>query len=97
RSFRSALIAYLACIPRRIGFTSSAGRFFLTDAVPFAWLMHDVERNLALLRPVDGAGAGRSEESVYLGRDEKQSASMLARLKEAGLKEGQIAVGVHPG
>ncbi len=97
RSFRSALIAYIASIPRRIGFSSSAGRIFLTDEVPFAWLMHDVDRNLALLKPLDGAGGRLTEKSVYLGQDEAQSGAMLARLREAGLKDGQLAIGVHPG
>jgi heptosyltransferase-2 len=54
RSLRSALLAWLAGIPVRIGFSSSAGSPFLTHKVPFSWLLHDVERNLALLSPLAG-------------------------------------------
>jgi len=52
RSLRSALLAWRAGIPVRIGFSSSAGSLFLTHKVPFSWLLHDVERNLALLSPL---------------------------------------------
>jgi len=52
RSLRSAYIAYAAGIGTRIGFSSSAGSFFLTHKVPFSWLLHDVERNLSLLNPL---------------------------------------------
>jgi len=52
RSLRSALLAWRAGIPVRVGFSSSAGSFFLTHKVPFSWLLHDVERNLALLSPL---------------------------------------------
>ncbi|MDD2804538.1 MAG: glycosyltransferase family 9 protein [Elusimicrobiales bacterium] len=52
RSLRSALLAWRAGIPVRVGFSSSAGRALLTHRVPFSWLLHDVERNLALLSPL---------------------------------------------
>ncbi len=52
RSLRSALIAFLAKIPIRIGFSESAGKTFLTKVVPFSWLLHDAERNLTLLLPL---------------------------------------------
>ncbi|PIU19366.1 MAG: hypothetical protein COT18_07895 [Elusimicrobia bacterium CG08_land_8_20_14_0_20_59_10] len=51
RSLRSAALAWRAGIPVRIGFSSSAGSLLLTHKVPFSWLLHDVERNLALLSP----------------------------------------------
>jgi heptosyltransferase-2 len=52
RSLRSALLARLAGIPVRVGFSSSAGSPLLTHKVPFSWLLHDVERNLALMSPL---------------------------------------------
>jgi heptosyltransferase-2 len=54
RSLRSALLAWRAGIPVRVGFASSAGSLLLTHKVPFSWLLHDVERNLALLSPLAG-------------------------------------------
>lgn len=51
RSIRSALLAWKAGIPIRIGFTSGAGSFLMTHKIHFSWLMHDIERNLSLLSP----------------------------------------------
>lgn len=58
RSLRSALLAWRAGIPVRVGFSSSAGSFFLTHKVPFSWLLHDVERNLSLLSSLSGSLGG---------------------------------------
>lgn len=90
RSFRSALIAKLAGVPRRIGFDSSAGSFLLTDAVPFSWLMHDLERNLSLTLPLGSGAAPSSGESRYVAPP-----AMSAKLA-ALLPPGPLA-GVHPG
>ncbi|MCM2304936.1 MAG: lipopolysaccharide heptosyltransferase II [Elusimicrobia bacterium] len=90
RSFRSALIARLSGMPRRIGFDSSAGRFLLTDAVPFSWDMHDLERNLSLTLPLGAAGAPSSGESRYVAPP-----AVSAKLS-ALLPSGPLA-GVHPG
>ena len=92
RSFRSALIARLALIPRRIGFDSSAGRFLLTDAVPFSWLMHDLERNLSLTLPLGTGAAPSSGESRYV-----TASAPSARLSELLEGAGARLAGVHPG
>ncbi len=49
RSLRSAAICCLAGIPRRIGFDTSAGRWFLTDRVKYDAKRHEIVRNLCLL------------------------------------------------
>ncbi len=96
RSLRSALVARLAGIPRRVGFASSAGRFLLTDAVPFAWLTHDLERNLALARPLGGAAAPASGEARYVVPP-PVSAGLAAKLAAAGAGPADRLAGVHPG
>jgi heptosyltransferase-2 len=96
RSLRSALVAKLAGIPRRVGFESSAGRFLLTDTVPFTWLMHDLERNLALLLPLGGAAAPRASESRYLDAPPLPPA-LAGTLAAAGVEPGARLAGVHPG
>ncbi len=88
RSFRSALIAKLAGIPRRVGFDSSAGSFLLTDTVPFSWLMHDLERNLSLTLPL-GALATKGQ-SRYV------APPAIGGTLSALLPSGPL-VGVHPG
>ena len=96
RSFRSALIAWLAGIPRRVGFSASAGSFLLTDAVPFAWLTHDLERNLALARPVGGGSAPARGEERYVV-PAPPSDALARRLAEAGIVPGARLAGIHPG
>ncbi|MCR4819490.1 MAG: lipopolysaccharide heptosyltransferase II [Elusimicrobiales bacterium] len=86
RSFRSAFIAWKAGIPLRIGFSNSAGKFFLTHKVPFSWLMHDVERNLSLLSPL-----AKDLQPSFPGIKQNKEAS--AAISEA---KGLIA-GINPG
>jgi lipopolysaccharide heptosyltransferase II len=96
RSLRSALVARLAGIPRRVGFSSSAGRFLLTDLVPFAWLTHDLERNLALARPLGAAAAPATDEARYVAPP-PVTPELARKLAEAGAAEGARLAGVHPG
>ena len=96
RSFRSALIARLAEIPRRIGFDSSAGSVLLTDAVPFSWLMHDLERNLSLALPLGAGAAPSAGESRYVAPP-KMSVKLAAILAGAGVRPDAALAGVHPG
>ena len=96
RSFRSALVAWLAGIPRRVGFAASAGRFLLTDAVPFAWLTHDLERNLALARPLGGDSKASASEGRYVAPP-PSSPALAALLAKAGVAPGARLAGVHPG
>ena len=53
RSLRSALIVRMSGIPMRIGFASSAGRWFFTHRIPYVPSRHEVERNLSLLSALD--------------------------------------------
>ena len=49
RSFRSALLAYLARIPQRIGFNKSSGAFLFTKRIKYIQNRSEAERNLSLL------------------------------------------------
>ena len=96
RSFRSALIARLAGIARRIGFDSSAGSFLLTDTVPFSWLMHDLERNLSLTLPLGACAAPAAGESRYVVPPQiREKLSKI--LADAGIRQDAVLAGVHPG
>ncbi len=92
RSFRSALIAKLSGISRRVGFDSSAGSFLLTDTVPFSWLTHDLERNLSLAEPLGAAATPGAEESRYVVPPQMNE-SFSRLLPGAGAR----LAGVHPG
>ncbi len=52
RSFRSALLAYLGKIKRRIGFNKSVGKILYTDIVKYEKGNHEIGRNLSLLKPI---------------------------------------------
>lgn len=52
RSLRSATLAFLSRATQRIGFHRSAGKFLLTDIIPYpADGTHEINRNLHLLKP----------------------------------------------
>ena len=97
RSFRSALLVYLARIPRRVGFSSSAGRWLFTDRVPFTWLVHDLERNLALLKALAPGVAVRDDEAIFLHAAEPVKRALDERLSAEGVGRDTTLVGVHPG
>jgi heptosyltransferase II len=91
RSFRSALLGWLAGIPRRVGFSSSAGKLFFTRTVAFSWPMHDLERNLSLVLPLKPDLAVRAGGDRYLKEDPEAAKRIAGRLPQGRL------VGVHPG
>lgn len=62
RSLRSALLAWLAGVPLRAGFTSSAGWFLWNRLAPFEWPEHDAERNIGLLDAVPLPAAESPQE-----------------------------------
>jgi heptosyltransferase-2 len=62
RYLRSALLAYLAKIPQRIGFDKSSGSFLFTQKVTYQNDSHEVERNLSLLKPFSSDLPRRREE-----------------------------------
>ncbi len=79
-SVRSALLAFVARIPRRIGFRSAPGAFLQTHSVTPRGEPHHVERLLAL---ADGA-PDRREPEIYPGPEER--AAVDALLAEAGIR-----------
>lgn len=55
RSHRASLTLFLSRVPRRIGFDRAGFSFLYTDRVPhrFQRGLHEVERNLSLLKPLE--------------------------------------------
>jgi heptosyltransferase-2 len=54
RSFRSALITYFSKAAIKIGFDINSLSFLLTRKVPYVKQKHEIQRNLDLLRAIDG-------------------------------------------
>ena len=93
RSFRSALLGYLAGVPIRVGFDRSAGRRLMTDRVPFP-AAHEVERNLFLLAPwsVDTAGF---RPALYPDDADREAGDLLMR--ESGIQATDRILGISAG
>jgi heptosyltransferase-2 len=81
RSLRSALLVWMAGIPQRAGFDRSAGRWFFTDIVAYR-RVHEVERNLDLLKPFGGGMA--YPPKIYWSEDDdkKVEAVLSARTRQ---------------
>jgi len=65
RSLRSALLAKLSKIPVRVGFDTSSGRWFLTHTVPYRKDIHEIDRNISLLGPLNVSWKGRELPGLY--------------------------------
>lgn len=97
RSFRSALIVQLAGIPRRVGFSTSAGKFLFSDFVSYDPAAHEVDRNLALLGPFGINSGFLSLPSLYPSADDVAVVDAFLRSwQEKGGKAGRW-VAVAPG
>ncbi|MDE2293603.1 MAG: hypothetical protein KGL53_16090 [Elusimicrobia bacterium] len=98
RSLRSALLCRLAGVPRRIGFSSSAGAFLFDETVPFPWGAPEAERNLALLLPLAPGLRSAPGDSLYLaGGPDGSGPAVRARLAAEGVGERDVLVGIHAG
>src|SRR5215470_8021364 len=91
RSLRTAIVLAAAGIPRRIGFGESRGAFLYHERVERDRRRHDVERNLALLRPFGPWPDGPPPLHVPVRPD---AAARAAALLPAG--RGPL-VGIAPG
>lgn len=99
-----ALLAYLARIPRRLGYNIAEVKPFLTDAVPYVSGRHEVEQNLTLVETVVGPLPLQGEvfrpwlglplEFPLRAQDREFAARYLA---EQGVKDDDLLVCIHPG
>ncbi|MDZ7337702.1 MAG: glycosyltransferase family 9 protein [candidate division KSB1 bacterium] len=62
RSLRTALLAWAAGIPVRVGFAVFPGGPFYTHRVVYDRTQHEIERNLALLQAIGGTADGLQPE-----------------------------------
>lgn len=95
-SFRSGALALLAQIPSRVGFDSSAGRWFYTKRVEYREDLHHAARLLRLARP-NGRPAMLDElrPSLYPGDIER--AAVDALLAAHGVAPEETIIAVAPG
>ncbi len=95
RSLRSAIIVRLAGIPRRIGFSTSAGRALFTDKVLYRRAAHEIDRNLDLLIPLGLRPADRILPTLRANVRDQEIVDHLIR-KYAGVDQPAL-IAVAPG
>lgn len=93
RSIRSALLSWLARIPVRSGFDTSAGRWLLTHRLPYR-AVHEVERNLDLLQPWKVGHTGYAP-SLFPSDEDRTFAEHF--LHRHGMEGVNLLMGMSPG
>lgn len=94
RSVRSAALARLANIPRRIGFSNSSGKWMFTDVVLYKQEQHEVVRNLQLLKPIGIQTEEKILPRLFPSEEDKQTVEQL--LKQHALLNQQF-ITIAPG
>lgn len=95
QSFSSAWWAWLAGIPRRIGYRGHFRRFLLTDAIALPQkTMHQVDVYKSLLVPF---GIPKSQTAPRLYFTQKELGHGLELLAQRGFVKQSLLIGIHPG
>ncbi len=81
-SARSALILFMAGVPTRIGFDRSELKWLYTHIVKHRWGIHEVDRNLELLKPL-GIREFERMPYLYVSEEEKKRVRDKFRLPES--------------
>jgi len=95
-SWRSAALAFLARIPERVGFDTSAGKLLYTTRVPYRDDLHHAARLLMLARP-NGREPSAEEMRPSLAPGKAERAMVEALLTRHGVTRGERLVGLAPG
>lgn len=96
RSFKSALLTFLAKIPCRIGFNISEGSLLLTDKIIYreGKNIHEIERNLSLLDRLDVAD---KKVEFFLRAGKNALSYSLSMMKKYQIDANDLVVGINPG
>lgn len=94
RYARSALLAYLAKIPQRIGFDKGMSSFLFTQKVTYQNNLHEVDRNLHLLNDFSHDLLDKAPELFPKSEDFSYASQLL---RDSGVKENDKMVGIAPG
>ena len=92
-----ALLAYLAGIPRRVGYDIAEVQPFLTDIVPYSSERHEVEQNLALLDWVTGNKLRVTRTLLQFNLTVEDEGFAEGYLAGHGVGDGDLLVCTHPG
>lgn len=96
KSLRSALILYLAAVPRRVGFRESRGWFLFHQRATRDPRLHDVERNLSVLKPF-GVPPEDCQRTIDLPVNPAVQKSVDKKFLALGVGADDSIVGINPG
>ena len=97
-AFEAALIAFLAKIPRRVGYVRDLRSVFLTDPVEVTAeikKVHQVYYYLNIIKELGGADVLDPLPNITLTRNEEERAESF--LKGLGIEKGRLTIGASPG
>lgn len=100
RSFRSALLAFMASIPVRIGFAQSLGSFLYTQRIHRDSSKHEVRRNLQLMGPLapgDSVDSAVMAGKLWVSSDQEDRDWANRTLAEFGIQENDHVIAIAPG
>jgi heptosyltransferase-2 len=92
RSIRSAALALLAGIPRRIGFNKSAGRLLLSATATYRKELHEIDRNLTLLEALSVGPVQRELPRLYPAEADQRKVDRLLIELEVGNPGKMVAM-----
>lgn len=95
-SLRSAVLAFLARVPSRIGFATSAGSWLYTTKVSHREELHHAARLLLLSRP-NGREPTEQESRPSLAPSAEDAAAVDALLRASGVQPNERLVALAPG
>ncbi|HEU5182906.1 MAG TPA: lipopolysaccharide heptosyltransferase II [Candidatus Polarisedimenticolia bacterium] len=94
KAFEAALFASMARIPRRIGFSTDARGWLLTDALPLPKEGHHVEHFLQI---AEAAGCDTSDRRLSFHVTPAARDAAYRFMRQQGLLEAPLRVGIHAG
>jgi heptosyltransferase-2 len=96
-AFEAALLAYLAGIPRRLGYKTDGRHLLLTHGVGVEPKLREVHETEYYLGILEGAGLGRAglELTLRVSNEERNEADVF--LSKHRVDSGELLVGVSPG
>ena len=96
-SFESALVARLARIPKRLGYSTEQRGFLLTDRVPVPSWKNEVHESKYYLNLIASLGGEGGDEHPELQVSRKRRSDARKKMAEYGVEEGSLVVGMGAG
>ncbi len=92
RSVRSSLIAYFSKARKRISFDKSSFNFFFTDKVRYVSGIHEIQRNLSLLRPLGIDESNIVKPELFLDIDERSKIANMFTDEKINKSDDLVAI-----